>query len=246
MTIQSLKAARIQDNELSLIGVDTSGIPTRSTFPRTFSKEGFSLWEGLLQSEWFKKLCTKEKSTSEVWFKTIREFMALCNKNGVLTFDGNTNSNNEVITTFLTDSRRCAASYFSKIELFTKLQVVRSMREFKFEVSSFTVTTVAGLRHREAVESVESWLVTPNNPGFKKEGDFLTKHLKANLNLFYKPATKKELAQLGITIFCHTPVRIPDLSQVPSRKKMAAYAEKFIWLPVVRATKFEGAGRFLF
>ncbi len=92
----------------------------------------------------------------------------------------------------------------------------------------------------------EKWLIQIPQPRFTYQGSGVYHNmLQANIDLWIEIKNRNRV-EVMYSVFCHTPVAIPEYGKLPTKSKLTQYAEKIIWLPVIRAHRFENVGGRLF
>lgn len=242
-----VQAAKNRQQELSVIGVDTSGFPSFTNFPRTFSREGFSLWKAMLEDEWYTGMKKPASQSVEIWHKVVQRYLKLCATNGIFPFARSTQqANNDVINQFLRTSRKRLADFFRESEMFTRLKIQSVVREYEFNPSSFTVRMTANLKPLQD-PTFAKWLQMHPFPLFKRGDDpgLYEKKIHANVHLWLKVANTRQ-PKMGYYIFCHTPFAISEYAKLPTLNRLRTEAESTLWIPAIRAVPFEGSGPRLF
>lgn len=238
-----------RDTELSVIGVKTSGMPSLTTFPKNFSNDGFKVWKGIFDSDntWYATTRKTLTDSSEVWFAVVQHYLKLCSKNGIYPFrKANQQTQNEVVSSFVSSSRRKLVAFVDKHEIFHKVRIQSVTREFTFRDTSFTIESTALLKPIED-PTFADWLKSFPGPHFKRAdrpGRF-ERVVQSNVEIYFDLANPRQ-PKMTIRIFCHTPLAVPEYSKLPSKAKLVSIAEKNIWLPAVRNSRFKNAGSRLF
>jgi hypothetical protein len=245
--VMLIQAARNTREELSVIGVDFAGFPTFTNFPRTFSKEGFSLWKAMLEDKWYLDIKKNVSQSADIWHKVIQRYLKLCSTNGIFPFARSTQqSNNDVIHQYLQSSRHRLADFFTQTEMFSRVKIQSVVREYEFNPSSFTVRMNASLKPLQD-PTFARWLQQHPFPLFKRGNDpgFYEKKIHANIHLTMKVANTRQ-PKMSYSIFCHTPFAISEYAKLPTLNKLRTEAESTLWLPAIRAVPFAGSGPRLF
>jgi hypothetical protein len=236
-----------RDTELSVIGVDSKGLPSISNFPKNFSSDGFRVWKLIFEDQWYKDLRRDLTDSSEVWFAVVQHYLKLCAKNGIFPFHkANQQTQNEVVASFLASSRRALVRFVDLHKVFEHVKLASVNREYHFRSTSFTLTCEALLKPIDD-PTFPSWVSSYNGPRFKRGASpgLYNRNIQSNVDMYFKLANLSQ-PKIGFTIFCHTPIAVPEYSKLPSKAKLKSIAEQSIWLPVVRNNKFKGAGSRLF
>lgn len=240
-------AKRSYSAELNLLGVDTSLLPSMTSYPRTFSREGFSLWKALIEEENYSSRKIRTSSYEETWYTLIKRFLKLCTVNGIFPFARSTQqANNETITNFLAASRQRIKLLLSQSELLSKVKIRSVVRDYEFHSSSFQVTSTAILKPIEDPTFV-NWIQSRPTPMFIRglAPGVYEKKIHANVHLKASLVNLKQ-PKLSLTIFCHTPIALVEQTKLPSLNQMRQLAESTLWTPLVRSNPFPGAGNKLF
>lgn len=235
----------VNDTELSILGIDTAKAPSIATFPKQFNKEGFQLWSALLNSDWYAELKSEGGSSTDIWYAVIKQYMKDAAKDGMFPFNQtHLQSNNEIAMSFLTSARIRIKRFFDEVEFFSKVKVSSVSRSYVFLPQSFTVLSTAEIKAPEDPTFVQ-WLLARPNPGFVRVDGIFKKNLQANVDISLETINSKKI-RLTISVFCHTPLSLPEYNRLPTKSKLTQFAEKTIWLPIVRAHKFENLSKRLF
>jgi hypothetical protein len=240
-------SAVARDTELSVIGVQTNGQPSASTFPKNFSTDGFKVWRKIFDDPWFAELKAQKLDTSEVWFQLVQHYLKLCSKNGIYPFKkANQQTQNETVASFLESSRRRLVTFADLHKVFDKVKIQSVTRSYEFRANSFVLSSEALLKPVQDPTFV-NWLKSYPGPNFIRgdEPGLFNKHVQSNVDFFFKTANLNQV-KVGFRIFCHTPLATPDYSKLPSKAKLTQIAESSIWLPIVRNNRFKNAGSRLF
>lgn len=240
-------AKRSYSAELTLLGVDTTVLPTISSYPRTFSREGFSLWKVLIEEENYGERKIRTSGYEEVWYLLIKRYLKLCTTNGIFPFARSTQqANNETITDFLAVSRQRIKLLFTQSDFLSKVKIRSVTREYEFHASSFQVTATAVLKPIED-PTFPKWVQSRPFPMFLRgttPGTY-EKKVHANVHVTAHLANLKQ-PKISFTIFCHTPIALVEQTKLPSFNQMKQLAESTLWTPLVRSNPFPGAGSKLF
>lgn len=240
-------SARDKSSELSIVGIDTDQSPSITTFPRTFSREGFSLWKAILEEDDPKRL--RPRGSQDLWYFFVQRYLRLCRVNGIFPFARSTQqSNNEVVEAYLRSSRYRIKTFFDKHEFFSKLRIHSVRRDYEFKHSSTKLTSTATLRPN-LDPTFTAWLCSHPSPNFVVDSSatgLFSKKLHANTHLHYRKKNRMGLPELSLSIFCHTPIAVTYHDKLPTVSKLRQLADAQIWVPMVRAIAFKDAGSKLF
>lgn len=235
----------VNDTELSILGVDTSKPPSIATFPKQFNKEGFQLWSEMLNSDWYSDLKSDGGSATDIWYEVIKHYMKTAADEGLFPFNQtHQQSNNDIAMSFLTSARIRTKRFFDETEFFDKVKVNSVDRSYVFLPQSFTVISTAELKSIEDPTFI-SWMTSLPSPGFVNVDGVFKKNLQANVDISLEFLRGKK-TRLTVSVFCHTPLSLPDYNKLPTKSKLTQFAEKTIWLPIVRAHKFNRLTKRLF
>lgn len=240
-------AKRSYSAELNLLGVDTTILPSITCYPRTFSREGFSLWKALIEEGEYASKKIRTFNYEEVWYSLIKRFLKLCTTNGIFPFARSTQqANNETITNFLATSRQRIKLLFTQSDFLSRVKIRSVVRDYEFHASSFQVTSTAILKPIEDPTFVK-WVQSRPFPMFLHGASpgLYEKKVHANVFLHAHLANLKQ-PKLSLTIFCHTPIALVEQTKLPSLNQMRQLAESTLWTPLVRSNPFPGAGSKLF
>lgn len=244
MKIQSAKNVK---EELSVIGVDATGFPSFTNFPRTFAKEAFPLWKAMLEDEWYTTMKKPVSKSADIWRTVIQRYLKLCANNGIFPFARSTQqANNDVISQYLKSSRRKLQTFFAECEMFSKIKIQSVVRSYEFNPSSFTVHMSANLKPIKD-PTFARWLQQMPFPHFLRGNDpgYYEKKVHANIHVTVKAANLNQ-PKISYSIFCHTPFAIGEYSKLPTLNKLRTEAESTLWIPAIHSVVFEGSGPRLF
>lgn len=240
--------------ELSLLGVDGSSEPSPSSFPSKFNQlRGLPVWTAMLSSGLYASALPALRSKDDRWIWCVRTYLRLCNKAGVFPFQTSTvQSNNDFVSMFLKLARRRAVTYIDNINLFRRLRILTSTRDFDF-ADGFTVKTTASMYpvRTEQLSELRSWAtqLTPG-PMFRatgKSGQFerlLFKNIDSFVSFHLSISTVRPV--LSMTIKCATPIVYGHTRTPPSHAEALRFAESTFWTPLVMSNKFNNVVNRLF
>jgi hypothetical protein len=226
---------------LSLIGVDqTKALPSVDQFPASFNKEdGLAVWRKVLSSTEYKSV------TRDHWDTALRLYLHACDVAGIFPFARSTQqSNNDTTIRFLTNARRKLQWYFKLVGMFDKISPLFINRSYTFSSNHFEVTTEAQLLPIND-PTFGKWLRMTPYPGFRPgiRSTVLTKlvqnTVESEIRLDFD-LQRKLRPVFWINIHCHTPITYSSVGPPASKEELTEYAEKTIWLPLVRSHRYPG------
>ena len=240
--------------ELSLLNTDGSKPPSVDLFPGKFNPSGLKVWEELMASEEYGKAKRHFRNLDEDWSWCIRAYLKLCGLAGIFPFASATEqSNNDFVVQYLINARRRAIKFIDDIELFKKVRVFSTSREYRILSDGFVVITTAHLTPIKDPTFVK-WLQTHSpGPMFRPTGKApmsFVRELFDNVDsrvVFHINLVNMVRPQLKMLVSCGTPLAYNHVRNgAPSRSDLEKFAEETIWLPLVRSHRFSGIFNRLF
>lgn len=242
--------------ELSLIGIDDASKPPSLThFPPKFSPNGFTVWRALLDSPGYLYYVSNHHTLSERWKWMVYHYIQDCEKRGLFPWRISAEqSKTDVATYLLSAARRQLKTYFKRVGLF-KLVQIRPMtkatsRAYIFKKDSFEIKITALLDPIKD-PSFKTWLVKPNNPGFRATG-----HAGVFFRRLYESTDSVVIITMNVVNAQHPvltvnikfkhQVTLPYHGRPLSKPYIVNFVEENIWLPIVRSYRFDNAGWRLF
>lgn len=227
----------VRDADLSLFGIDNTGQPTPTRYPKVFSSGAHKLWLEVLQSPSYTKAANSGKPASALWQIAVKEFLKSCAANDVYAFEGR-HDYEATAKSFLKSTRAKVVKFFEEAGFFQHLKVKSIKRSYDFTANNFSITCESELRPVND-PTFERWLATLPSPNMRKQEDGVYRRaVHAHVDVWYRVSRGK--CYLGYRIFCHTPVRL--LNDLPSRRKLEQFVEKKLWLPAVRDHRMPSVG----
>jgi hypothetical protein len=234
--------------DLHLIGVPEqmqSRAPNPASFPTKFNGDSRRFWMKLLNDDKFKAELKQYEAIEDKWYRTILKFLDVCEEEGILPFAAVTEQQkNDSVMQYLQNSRHALVKFVNNIGLFEKLKIQKACREFIRKPNGFIVTSWATCKPN-LDPTFEKWLVTAPSPRFTPStNNMYVKHIQSNLTLWVRYVSKTRIT-VGYEIHTATPVSIPG-KRLPTRKEVDSFIDRTIWLPTVRANRFENVTNRLF
>lgn len=229
-------------DHLTLLGVDLSAPPKPERMPRAFNLSASREWKEALNSDIVRNAMKKRIERPKAWELAIRQFLAVCAKNGVYPFTGKPDFE-QMATRFLRNARHTLADYIKSSGLLSRMKIKSVSRDVSLRYQNFTINVVAKLRPIED-PTMSAWLTQRPQPGFASTRDgYLAKSVHAHVDVRFQVIRGEPT--LSYHIHCVSPLRLAD-PKYSSRAKMTEYVDKKLWLPLIREIRLEGAGSRLF
>ena len=228
--------------DLSLIGVPEDQqhrIPSISNYPNKFSPLAFDIWISLVDNEDYHRRCIVWHSIDLIWHKTIQEFIGLCQDAGVFPFLGvfNDIARNQFVVEFLRRGRITIVQYLQEVGMFDRVRIRKTFREYRHLDLGLRINSWAEL-YPIADKNFESWLTqTPLPRMLKHPQKKYTRVLLPRVIVWVRYISSARVI-LGFTIQTAGQIVLPGKT-TPTRHEVNDYLENSIWLPIVRAHRFE-------
>lgn len=227
--------------DLAIIGVPPefrSQWPQVAAYPSKFSDEGFHIWQRMLADKSFVNRMLATGTRDSAWHFSIQEFLRRCELAVVKPFSESTPTAG---TSFVRDQARRGriylVDYCNKISLFKKLKPMSVNREY--------------MRTDKKI-IIYSWarMFPTNDPTLT---DFLTslpmprfiKHNRSRMVCQVRPGVRIWVDCLNLKrIVVGQEIDVPgtvDLAGnvTPTRQEVDEFLDTHIWLPIVRAIRFD-------
>ena len=238
--------------ELSLLGADGEFDPSPETFPSKFNHAALGIWLELMKSKTYARMKPLFSSRDENWTWCIRTYLRMCTAAGVFPFSSPTEqSRNDAVINYLTTARRRAILYGDSINLFERVRVLKSVRDYVLTPTDTAIVTHA-LLYPIQDPTFGAWLTThAPGPMFRygpKAQHYrrliinnLDSRLYLDFNLvnMYRPV-------LSMTVTCGSPIAYEKNKQPPTPEDLRRFTEQTIWMPLVRSHRFKNIGNRLF
>lgn len=241
---------KTQYSGVSILGVDDSGPPSLSSFPNTFNRDAFFIWEKLLLDPEYKKVKDNTKSASKMWFEIVQLYLRHCSLEGVFPFHLSTQqSKNDFLISHLKQARHHLADYVEESRFFDFISLRQVRRSYTVTKTSFIVKCTAVLNPIDD-PTFRHWLKKLPYPRMLPTTDTSRTYehtlsriqgVTVSLNTF-RPAAM----EFSYVINCSTSPVYPSASRLPTNAQMAQFSEQVLWLPIVRTRRIKGAGIRLF
>jgi hypothetical protein len=249
MAIQ-LAAAPIDKGltDLSIIGVPEASQkrwPTVTGYPRKFSSEALCVWKDMVESDEFKQAIKVWGTKDLAWHNAIQMFLSLCEDRGVFPFPNNTDTTRaEFVQDFVRRARLKLVAFADESGVFQHLRVKRAFREYVRKDTGLVINCWAEV-YPVRDPSVEAWLTKSPMPRFIKHPDSrYMKMVQSNVNMWVRWLNTSRII-IGYSIEIHGTINLPG-KKTPKRKEVDAWIDRTIWLPIVRAHRFNDVRNRLF
>lgn len=222
-------------------------MPSLTGYPRKFSPDALPVWTRLLQSDEWKNNIKASGDADYVWHQTIVDFLKLCEQEGIVPFAGNTDTTkNEYVFEFVNNSRIALVRYFNEVGFFERVKVRKAYREYVRRDGNIIVRSWAELFPVKDM-SFEKWLVQVPLPRFHKNVDNrYIRMVQPHITAWVRYLSMARVT-VGFEINVAGTINIPGKSgKTPSRKAVDKFIDSTIYLPIVRAHRFDGVRNRLF
>ena len=246
-----LAAANPNDRlmDLSIIGVPDAyqqKIPTITSYPQKFDPAGLSIWQSHVSSPEYKAWAKSINNLDQVWHETIKQFLKLCEDQGVLPFTNNTDlTRNEFIQDAFNRSRIMLVRWLDEIKMFEKVKVRKAYREYIRNERGFTIRCWAELFPVKDAPAFEEWLRKTPSPRFLKYPDGRwTKMVQPHIVVWVKILNASRTI-VGYEVKMAGTINIPG-KKTPTKKDVNKFIDNTIWFPIVRAHRIDAIKNRLF
>jgi hypothetical protein len=234
--------------DLSIIGVPESAQnrwPTVTGFPRKFNPDALGVWKEMVESDEFKAKMRSWGSKDLAWHNAIQEFLGLCEDYGVFPFPGNTDTTrNEFVQDFVRRARIKLVSFADESGIFKYMRVKKAFREYVRKDTGLIINCWADV-YAIKDPGFEKWLTTSPMPRFIRHPDQrYMKMVQPNVNMWVRVLNQSRIT-VGYSIEIQGTINLPG-KNTPRRKEVDAFIDRTIWLPVVRAHRFDDVRNRLF
>ncbi len=232
---------------LSLIGVPDGAqgrSPSESSYPGKFEPHARFVWEKMFKDENFTSRI-KQLSVDDKWYQSIVEFLQRCEAIGALPFFPVTEQQrNDSVMESLTHARVALVKFFDGIGMFERVKIYKACREYKPKEWGFGIVSYAYCRPISD-PTFEKWLTTAPTPRFLRSLDLKFKKLiLPNCEAWVRVPNLSRIT-VGFEIQVASPVSVQG-NRLATKKEINNFVDRTIWLPIVRAHRFEGIGLRLF
>jgi hypothetical protein len=228
-----------KDADIGLLGLNTQDAPSYARFPPCFNKAANTVWRDTIESDGYKAVYKKASGTGELWTVAVKLFLKRCDAVGVFPFS-NAHDFEKTATAYLKAARRKLVAFVDKHGLFDHLRVSSVDRSYTFTDKNFRLVCKATLRRIDD-PTMRVFMQRLPEPSFKMHSDGVyRKSVHAGIDLEFTMSPYGD-ASFTYTIFCHTPIHLirPEL---PSKKRLTTYADRQLWIPILKAARFKGKG----
>lgn len=234
--------------DLSIIGVPGSyhdRLPGPGGYPSKFNPEALKLWTNLVQDEAYRRELRKLNSLDLAWHNTILKFLSLCDDEGIYPFSNASEATrNEYIQDFVRRGRIHLVQFFNECEMFSHIKVSRAYREYQRRDKGMTIVSWAECFPVKD-PTFEKWLQQSPMPRFLKGVDNrYVKIIQPHVTAWVRCINLNRVT-IGFAIEVAGTINVPG-KQTPKRKEVDSYMDNRIWLPLIRAHRFDGVFNRLF
>lgn len=244
MTIKALAAVPPDRGltDLSIIGVPASQQtrpPGVAGFPKKFSPDSQKVWIQMVQDPEFKQRCKAWGSMDLMWHHAIQEFLRRCEDQGVFPFVNNTDlTRNEFIQDFIRRGRIALVKFIDECGLFERVKVKKAFREYVRKENGLIITSWAELYPVKNLDEFEKWIQKVPMPRFIKSVDNrYIKVIQPNVHAWVRIINASRVI-VGFSIEVAGQINVPN-NQKPTRKQVDKYIDDALFLPTIRAHRFQ-------
>ncbi len=235
--------------DLSIIGVPDQcqkRIPTATAYPRKFESRALSIWQSYVDTPEFKNWARRQSDLDQVWHETIKQFLKLCEEQGVVPFANNTDTTrNEFLENAFSRSRIMLVRWFNEVKLFERVKVRKAFREYVANDKGLLIRSWAELFNVKDLQEFEAWLQQTPSPRFLKYPDNRwTKMVQPHIMVWVKIVNSARII-VGYEIKLAGTINIPG-KKTPSKKEVNRFIDNTLWFPIVRAHRINAVKNRLF
>jgi hypothetical protein len=234
--------------DLSILGVPESAQtrgPSIAGFPRKFNPDSLKVWKSMLEDPEFKNKVRQWASNDLAWHHAIQDFLSRCDAQGVFPFQNNTDTTrNEFIQDFVRRGRLDLMQFVNESGIFKRARVKKVFREYTRKDSGLIINSWAELFPIKE-PGFEKWLTTSPMPRFIPSiGNKYVKVVRPNVVMWVRYINDNKVT-IGFSIEVAGTINIPG-KKTPKRKEVDKYIDNNIYLPTVRAHRFNDVKNRLF
>lgn len=235
-------------SDLSIIGVPGAyhdKLPSVGGYPSKFNPEALNLWTKMVQDEAYRREMRKLNSPDLAWHNTILKFLKLCDEEGFYPFSNGTDVvRNDYIQDFVRRGRIHLVQFFNECELFSRVKIRKAYREYQRRDKGMTIVSWAECFPVKD-PTFEKWLQQSPMPRFLKGVDNrYVKVIQPHVTAWVRCINLSRVT-VGIAIEVAGTINVPG-KQTPKRKEVDSFMDNQVWLPLIRAHRFNGVTNRLF
>jgi hypothetical protein len=235
--------------DLSMIGVPEAyqqQIPSITSYPRKFDSVALPVWQKYVSDPEFKAWARAQDDLDIVWHETIKNFLKLCETEGVLPFANNTDlTRNEFLQDAFNKSRIMLVQWLDEVGLFERVKVRKASREYIRSDKGMIIRCWADLFPVKNLPEFEDWLKKTPQPRFQKYPDNRWSKLVQPHIMIWVKMLNASRTIVGYEIRLAGTVNIPG-KKTPSKKDVDKFIDNTIWYPIVRAHRIAAIKNRLF
>ncbi len=228
--------------DLTIIGVPPEfhdQWPQVAAYPSKFSDAGFHVWQGLLADASFVRMMQTTGSRDAAWHMTIHEFLRRCELAVVKPFSDSTPTTG---TAFTRDQARRGrifiVDYCNKIGLFKKLRPQYVHREYIREDKKSIIYSWARM-FPISDPTFPDWLTSLPMPRFMKHNrSRMVCQVRPGVRIWIDCLNLKRVVMGQEIDIPRSTIDIPG-NVTPTRQEVDDFLDTQIWLPIVRAVRFD-------
>lgn len=227
--------------DLAIIGVPPefqSQWPQVAAYPSKFSDEGFHVWQSMLNDKSFINLMLGTGTRDSAWHFAIHEFLRRCELAIIKAVSDSTPTTG---TAFVRDHARRGrifiVDYCNEIGLFTKLKPQFIHREYMRAEKKIIIYSWARM-FPTSDPTFPDWLTSLPMPRF-------IKHQRSRMVCQVRPGVRIWIDCMNLKrVVMGQEIDIPGTIDIsgnvtPTRQEVDTFLDTQIWLPIVRAIRFD-------
>lgn len=235
--------------DLSIIGVPDAQqkkLPGLTSFPRKFDDRSRPVWEQYVSSPEYKSWARGVGDLDTIWHETIKQFLKLCEGQGILPFSNNTDlTRNEFVQNAFNNSRIMLVRWLDECKLFERVKVKKAYREYVMNEKGLTIRCWADLYPIKDLGAFEAWLKQVPMPRFLKAPDNRwTKMVQPHIMVWVRMMNASRTV-VGYEIKMVGTINIPG-KKTPTKKEVNRFIDNTLWYPIVRAHRIDAVKTRLF
>ena len=235
-----------------LIDLDMIGVPPEfhnkwpvvQGYPTKFNPFGLPLWILVLSDTKFVR-SLHSGSVDLAWHNTVLEFIERCADSGIFPFSNVTDTTrNEYIQDYLRRGRIILVRFMNESGMFTRLRVKRAYREYVRTDSGLNLVSWADC-YPITDRNFSQWLQTSPMPRYLRGTDSrFVKILQPHIQSWVR-CINPARPTIGFSIEVFGTVNIPG-NKTPKREEVDAFLDTQMWLPIIKAHRFDNVVTRLF
>lgn len=227
--------------DLAIIGVPPefhNQWPQVAAYPSKFSDEGFHVWQNMLADKSFMNAMLSTGSRDGAWHFAIHEFLRRCELAVLKPFSDSTSTSG---TAFVRDQARRGriylVDYCNEIGLFTKIKPQFVHREYMRADKKIIIYSWARMFPTND-PTFPNWLTSLPMPRFiKHQRNRMVCQVRPGVRIWIDCLNIKRIV-MGQEIDIPGTIDIPG-NKTPTREQVDAFIDQQIWMPIVRAVRFD-------